>query len=125
MFFGGGFGGAGRRGRRPTRTRRGEDLSTVLTLSFTEAAFGVRQELQLERMVVCGTCLGNGAQPGTAPVACRSVPRERRAPADAAEHLRHRDDRVAVPDVRGHGAGDPRQVRDVLRGGAGARRPRP
>ena len=67
MFFGGGFGGGGRRGRRPTRTRRGEDLSTLLTLSFTEAAFGVRQELQLQRLVVCGTCLGNGAQPGTAP----------------------------------------------------------
>jgi len=44
----------------------------MLSLSFTEAAFGVRQELQLERMVVCGTCLGNGAQPGTAPVACRT-----------------------------------------------------
>jgi molecular chaperone DnaJ len=72
MFFGGGFGGGGRRGRRPSRTRRGEDLSTLLSLSFTEAAFGVRQELRLERMVVCGTCLGNGAQPGTAPVACRT-----------------------------------------------------
>jgi molecular chaperone DnaJ len=71
MFFGGGFGG-GRRGRRPTRTRRGEDLSTVVTLSFGEAAFGVRRELQLERLVVCETCLGNGAKPGTAPVACRT-----------------------------------------------------
>ncbi len=71
MFFGGGSGGA-RRGRRPTRTRRGEDLSTILTMSFTEAAFGVRQELRLDRMAVCETCLGNGAQPGTAPVACRT-----------------------------------------------------
>jgi molecular chaperone DnaJ len=71
MFFGGGFSGS-RRGRRPTRTRRGEDLSTLLTLSFTEAAFGVRTELNLERMARCETCLGNGAQPGTAPVACRA-----------------------------------------------------
>ena len=71
MFFGGGVSGS-RRGRRPTRTRRGEDLSTVMTLSFVEAAFGVRRELQLERMAVCATCLGNGAQPGTAPVACRT-----------------------------------------------------
>jgi molecular chaperone DnaJ len=71
MFFGGGFGGS-RRGRRPTRTRRGEDLSTLLTLSFSEAAFGVRQELQLERMAVCETCGGTGGQPGTAPVACRT-----------------------------------------------------
>jgi molecular chaperone DnaJ len=72
MFFGGGGFGGTRRGRRPTRTRRGEDLSTLLTLSFTEAAFGVRQELHLERMAVCQTCLGNGAKPGTAPVACRT-----------------------------------------------------
>jgi molecular chaperone DnaJ len=72
MFFGGGFGGGGRRSRRPTRTRRGEDLSTMLTLSFGDAAFGVRRELQLERLVVCDTCLGNGAKPGTAPVACRT-----------------------------------------------------
>jgi len=71
MFFGGGFSGT-RRGRRPTRTRRGEDLSTLLTLSFSEAAFGVRRELKLDRMGTCGTCLGNGAQPGTAPVACRT-----------------------------------------------------
>ena len=71
MFFGGGFSGT-RRGRRPTRTRRGEDLSTLLTLSFSEAAFGVRRELKLDRMATCGTCLGNGAQPGTAPVACRT-----------------------------------------------------
>ena len=71
------FGGRVRRGRAGAaagrrRTRRGEDLSTLLTLSFPEAAFGVRRELQLERLVVCDTCLGNGAQPGTAPVACRT-----------------------------------------------------
>lgn len=72
MFFGGGFNTGARRGRRPTRARRGEDLSTVVTLAFVDAAFGVRKDLQLERMVVCDTCLGNGAQPGTAPVACRA-----------------------------------------------------
>jgi molecular chaperone DnaJ len=72
MFFGGGFSPGTRRGRRPTRTRRGEDLSTIVTLSFIDAAFGVRKELKLERLVVCDTCLGNGAKPGTAPVACRT-----------------------------------------------------
>ncbi len=72
MFFGGGFTSGGGRTRRASRTRRGEDLQTVVTLSFTEAAFGVRKELQLERMVVCDRCLGNGAEPGTAPIACRT-----------------------------------------------------
>ncbi len=72
MFFGGGFTSGGGRTRRASRTRRGEDLQTVVTLSFTEAAFGARKELQLERMAACDRCLGNGAEPGTAPIACRT-----------------------------------------------------
>src|SRR5205809_2454400 len=74
MFFGqGGFGGFGSRRRGPrSRTRRGEDVGIVLRLSFEEAAFGVRREVQLERLETCERCLGNGAEPGTAPVACRT-----------------------------------------------------
>ena len=74
-FFGqggfGGFGGSRRRGPR-TRTRRGEDVGVLLRLSFEEAAFGVRREVQLERLETCDRCLGNGAEPGTAPIACRT-----------------------------------------------------
>ncbi len=74
MFFGqGGFGGFGSRRRGPrTRTRRGEDLGVHIQLSFEEAAFGVRQEVELERLSVCERCMGNGAEPGTAPIACRT-----------------------------------------------------
>ena len=74
MFFGqGGFGGIGSRRRGPrTRTRRGEDVGVRLRLSFSEAAFGVREDVQIERLVVCDRCLGNGAEPGTAPIACRT-----------------------------------------------------
>src|SRR5438445_10489029 len=74
MFFGqGGFGGIGsrRRGPRP-RTRRGEDVGVRIGLSFQEAAFRVRREVELERLTVCDRCLGNGAEPGTAPIACRT-----------------------------------------------------
>jgi molecular chaperone DnaJ len=74
MFFGGGFGGAGtRRTRgRASRTRHGEDLHVSVSLGFKEAAFGSRQDLEVERLVTCDRCLGNGAEPGTAPVACRT-----------------------------------------------------
>ena len=74
MFFGqGGFGGFGSRRRGPrTRTRRGEDVGVHIQLSFEEAAFGVRQEVELERLSVCERCVGNGAEPGTAPIACRT-----------------------------------------------------
>jgi molecular chaperone DnaJ len=68
--FGGGF-GTRRRGQR-SRARGGEDAGVQVLLSFSEAAFGVRREIELERMVQCDRCLGNGAEPGTAPVACRT-----------------------------------------------------
>jgi molecular chaperone DnaJ len=76
MFFGaGGFGGGGgsRRSRNPrSPTRRGEDVGTQVLLTFPEAAFGVRRELRIERLVACERCMGNGAEPGTAPSACRT-----------------------------------------------------
>ena len=71
MFFGGGGfpggGGARRRGPRG-RVQRGEDLGVRIMLSFREAVFGVRRDLEMERLVLCGRCAGNGAEPGTAPV---------------------------------------------------------
>src|SRR5437763_10002665 len=74
MFFGqAGFGGIGSRRPGPrTRTRRGENVGVRIGLSFQEAAFGVRRDVELERLVVCDRCLGNGAEPGTAPIACRT-----------------------------------------------------
>jgi molecular chaperone DnaJ len=76
MFFGrggfGGFGGGGTRTRARSRARRGEDVGTRQRLTFEEAAFGVQRDLQLERMTQCERCLGNGAEPGTAPIACRT-----------------------------------------------------
>jgi molecular chaperone DnaJ len=76
VFFGGsgfgGFGGAGGRRRTRSRTRRGEDLAVRLRISFHDAVFGLRRDVELERLVECETCLGNGAAAGTAPVACRT-----------------------------------------------------
>jgi molecular chaperone DnaJ len=73
LFFGqGGFGSSTRRRGPRSRTQQGEDLGVHLTLAFREAAFGVRRDVEIERLVVCDRCLGNGAEPGTAPVACRT-----------------------------------------------------
>jgi molecular chaperone DnaJ len=68
MFFGGG-GGRRRAGPR-TRSQRGEDLRVAVQLTFLDAAFGVRRDLTIDRLVVCDRCLGNGAEPGTAPTTC-------------------------------------------------------
>ena len=72
VFFGGGFGGGGRRQRtrRASRVRRGEDLFVPMTLTFEEAVFGVRREVEVDTMVECPTCLGTGCARGTHPSRC-------------------------------------------------------
>jgi molecular chaperone DnaJ len=74
MFFGqGGFGGGGTRRRGPrSRTQHGEDLGVRIVLGFRDAVFGARRDLEIERLVACDRCQGNGAEPGTAPVSCRA-----------------------------------------------------
>ncbi len=74
MFFGqGGFGVGGSRRRGPrSRIRHGEDLGVRIVLGFRDAVFGARRDLEIERLVACDRCQGNGAEPGTAPIACRT-----------------------------------------------------
>lgn len=72
MFFGAGGGGSRRSRGARSPTRRGEDVGTQVLLTLPEAAFGVRRELRIERLAACDRCMGNGAEPGTAPSACRT-----------------------------------------------------
>jgi molecular chaperone DnaJ len=69
VFFGGGV-GSRRRGRRRTRTHRGEDVFLHLTLSFEEAAFGTPKEVSVDTLEACARCQGNGCEPGTHPSRC-------------------------------------------------------
>jgi len=64
MFFGGGS----RRG--PMGPRRGSDLQYDLYITFEEAAFGVRKDIDILRTERCSTCSGTGAKPGTSPKRC-------------------------------------------------------
>jgi molecular chaperone DnaJ len=66
--FGDIFGGGGR--RRSNRPSRGNDLRYDLHLSFEEAVFGTESSIQIPRTVLCKTCSGSGAKPGTSPVTC-------------------------------------------------------
>jgi len=63
------FGGSGR-----TREQghRGRDLVYELKVSFKEAVFGSSKEIEYDRMVVCKTCHGNKAKPGTKKNTCPS-----------------------------------------------------
>jgi molecular chaperone DnaJ len=69
-FFGGQAGGQ-TRGPRP-RTRRGQDALIRLEIELAEAAFGVTRELKVDTAVVCATCHGEGAAPGSHPQTCET-----------------------------------------------------
>jgi molecular chaperone DnaJ len=51
-------------------TRRGDDIETLIELSFEEAVFGTSKPVALRAYVGCATCAGSGAQPGTGASAC-------------------------------------------------------
>ena len=67
-FFGGGA-GASQRGPR-SRQRRGQDALVRLDIDLADAVFGAEKELVIETAVVCSTCHGDGAQPGTSRRTC-------------------------------------------------------
>lgn len=66
-FFGGGFGGGQARRNAPMR---GEDIAVRVTVSFEEAAFGVRRDLTYNRIERCSDCGGSGAEKGSKPETC-------------------------------------------------------
>ena len=70
-LFGGIFGSAFGGGRR-TRNgpMRGDDIGLNLTISFEEAAFGVKKDVSYNRVCRCGECGGSGAAKGTSAETC-------------------------------------------------------
>ncbi len=72
-FFGGQPGAAGQGGRGPrSRVRRGQDALIRLEIELAEAAFGVSRELKVDTAVLCTTCHGDGAAPGSEPIPCET-----------------------------------------------------
>jgi len=67
-FFG--FAGFGGRRRSRTAPRRGADLRFDLTISLRDAAFGVEKNIEVDKTVLCSTCNGTGAAPGSTPETC-------------------------------------------------------
>ena len=70
-FFGGGFGGfGGSSQQRRNGPMRGEDISVRITVTFEEAAFGVKKDITYNRIQKCDTCKGSGAAEGSKPETC-------------------------------------------------------
>lgn len=66
-IFGEAFGGSRRQKNGP---QRGADLEYNLDLTFEEAAFGVKKDIDFYRYESCSTCSGTGAKPGTSAKTC-------------------------------------------------------
>ncbi len=64
------FFGAGARTGARQGPRRGADLRFDLEISFEEAVFGCQHDIQINRLEMCPTCRGSGAEPGTTPMRC-------------------------------------------------------
>ena len=115
-FFGGaGAGGAAQgRGPRP-RTRRGQDALIHLDIELAEAAFGTTRELKVDTAVLCTTCHGEGAAPGTRPVTCETC--QGRGETFHVQRSFLGEIRTMRPCAacRGYGADHPRAVPRVLR----------
>ncbi|BDZ58485.1 hypothetical protein GCM10025872_21420 [Barrientosiimonas endolithica] len=67
-FFGAGAAG-GARGPR-SRQQRGQDALVPLEIDLREAVFGGEADLTFDTAVVCPTCHGDGARPGTGRRTC-------------------------------------------------------
>ena len=64
------FGRRGGTAGATSRSRRGADVETEVSLDFTEAVKGATVPLRLSSPSTCGTCHGSGARPGTSPRTC-------------------------------------------------------
>lgn len=68
-IFGDFFGGA-RSSRSGTRAARGENIVTQVEVSFEEAAFGTKREINVSRIETCDQCSGSGCAAGSQPETC-------------------------------------------------------
>lgn len=72
-FFGGNAGGGARSsGGRKSGKIRGNDIETQIKISFEDAVFGCEKELEITKPAKCDHCGGNGAEPGSSIVSCKT-----------------------------------------------------
>ncbi len=66
-LFGGGFGGSRRANNGPMK---GANVRTQVRITFEEAVFGCKKEIDMVLKDECPDCHGSGAKPGTTPETC-------------------------------------------------------
>lgn len=69
-IFGDLFGGGRRGGRANNDPMKGANIRKSIRITFEEAVFGCKKELEVILKDPCTTCGGTGAKPGTSPETC-------------------------------------------------------
>ncbi|UCC99213.1 MAG: molecular chaperone DnaJ [Phycisphaerales bacterium] len=69
-FFGGIFGGRGRRSSRRAGPTRGYDLETAVELTLNDIARGTEKTIEFTRQDACDDCKGTGCAKGSSPGKC-------------------------------------------------------
>ncbi len=64
------FGGGGSSRARHNAPMEGDDIGTRVTVTFEEAVFGCKKEINFARVENCSDCSGSGAAKGTTPETC-------------------------------------------------------
>jgi molecular chaperone DnaJ len=59
-------------GANARRARQGTDIELDVELSFEEAALGCEKTIRVPRLILCASCEGTGAAPGTAVERCQT-----------------------------------------------------
>ncbi|MEK7128341.1 MAG: molecular chaperone DnaJ [Patescibacteria group bacterium] len=62
------FGGGGSR----REARRGRDISTEISISFSDSIFGINRKILITKTSSCLSCHGSGAKAGTGMVTCKT-----------------------------------------------------
>jgi len=70
IFGGSGFGGGRRKSAGRRGASRGYDIETHIDMSLDEVLTGVEKTIEFQRRDLCGTCKGNGCEPGHDLSAC-------------------------------------------------------
>ena len=97
------FGGGSSSRSRQNMPMEGEDIVTRVTVSFEEAAFGCKKEVNFARIESCPDCSGSGAEKGTSAETCKNCRGSGRVTVQQQTMLGYMQTQKTCPECRGSG----------------------
>ena len=97
------FGGGGSSRSRANSPVDGEDIATRITISFEEAVFGCKKEINFQRVEACSDCAGTGAAKGTKADVCQNCNGSGRVTVQQQTMLGYMQTQRACQNCRGTG----------------------